>query len=80
MERIIEFLKEYEEVCKNYNISIGACGCCSSPYLCAGTDDYDISHIHFVESENKLRFTYWNGDKTMYDIDIERLEEIVNKG
>lgn len=28
-----EFLKELSELSKKYNIYIGGCGCCGSPYL-----------------------------------------------
>lgn len=82
MEKIISFLKEYEEICKKYDLSIGACGCCDSPYLCGGPyvcDINPIDRIYFDKSENKLRFTYWNGDKAKCSIDIERLEELIKE-
>lgn len=82
MEKIISFLKEYEEICKKYGLYIDACGCCDSPYLCSGPDVHDIKYIeciYFDESENKLRFDYWNGDKLKYGISIERLEELVKE-
>lgn len=34
----IEFLKEYENLCKKYNMGLHGCGCCESPHLidCSG--------------------------------------------
>ena len=31
--RLGNFLKELSHLTKKYNISIGGCGCCGSPYL-----------------------------------------------
>lgn len=31
--RLGNFLKELSDLTKKYNISIGGCGCCGSPYL-----------------------------------------------
>ena len=28
-----EFLIEYEKLCQKYQMGIGSCGCCSSPFL-----------------------------------------------
>ncbi len=33
LERIFDFLGEYEELVKKYGLYIGACGCCGSPWL-----------------------------------------------
>lgn len=33
MERLENFLKELAELTKKYNIAIGGCGCCGSPYI-----------------------------------------------
>jgi hypothetical protein len=33
MQNQEEFLKEFEELIRKYEITIGACGCCSSPWL-----------------------------------------------
>lgn len=85
MERIIEFLKEYEELCKKYDMWISACGCCNSPYLVTRADEgLDIGYINFSDREKKVIFSvsrYENGKSdTEYAVDIEQLKEIVNKG
>lgn len=33
MKEVIEFLKEYEILCKKYHMGFGGCGCCGSSYL-----------------------------------------------
>ena len=48
----IEFLKEYEKLCKKYNMGLHGCGCCESPYLIDGNGekwDYveDLDNINF---------------------------------
>ena len=32
-DRVENFLKELAELTKKYDIAIGGCGCCGSPYL-----------------------------------------------
>jgi len=32
-QRIIEFLKEYERLCRKYRLELAGCGCCGSPYV-----------------------------------------------
>lgn len=41
-----EFLKEYEKLCKKYNMYIGGCGCCGSPWL-HGNSGRDINYVRF---------------------------------
>ena len=31
--KVDNYLKEYEKLCKKYNIGLRGCGCCGSPYL-----------------------------------------------
>ena len=32
-KKILEFLDEYEKLCREYQIIIDSCGCCQSPFL-----------------------------------------------
>lgn len=53
----IEFLKEYEKLCKKYNMGLHGCGCCESPHLidCNGEDwDYveNLDNINFNKNGN----------------------------
>ena len=49
-----EFLNEYEKLCNKYNLSIGACGCCNSPYL--DDDFYTINIGNINYDEGKLSY------------------------
>lgn len=86
MEKVIEFLKEYEELCKKHDMWISACGCCDSPYLVTRVDEeFGIGFIDFSDQEKKVIFTvshYKNGkyDYTKHAVDIEQLEELIKKG
>ena len=42
-QEILDFLEEYRKLCEKYNLSIGACGCCNSPWVVSG-DPY-IGHL-----------------------------------
>ena len=33
IDKLIDFLKEYEALCAKYDTEISSCGCCNSPYL-----------------------------------------------
>jgi hypothetical protein len=47
-ERMEAFLKEYEALCRKYHLSIGACGCCGSPWVTDETDSgiaLDVRHL-----------------------------------
>jgi hypothetical protein len=51
-----EFLKEYEILCKKYNITINSCGCCDSPWLtdsCDGKGDFDKYLEEHIKHLNK---------------------------
>lgn len=51
----IKFLKEYEKLCKKYNMGLIGCGCCESPYLLdysiekEGDFVDDLENINFVD-------------------------------
>lgn len=32
-EEVMEFINEYEKLCRKYKIIIDSCGCCASPYI-----------------------------------------------
>ena len=52
------FLEELTELTKKYNIVIGGCGCCGSPFL------YDL------QGGKKLKDNIWySEDKESYEVD-----------
>lgn len=75
-KRHIEFLKEYEKLCKKYNMGLHGCGCCESPHLidCNGeTWDY-------VENLDNINFNE-NGELTIepFTSSEEKLEDFINR-
>ena len=46
-KQVSDFLKELSELTLKYNIKIGGCGCCGSPYLESVDDDLDINGISY---------------------------------
>lgn len=53
MKEVIEFLKEYELLCKKYHMGFGGCGCCGSSYLIYGDYKY-INSIHYNYNLNEI--------------------------
>lgn len=47
----INFLKEYEKLCKKYNMGLCGCGCCESPYL-VDYNDEKCSYVEYLENIN----------------------------
>ena len=47
MERLENFLKELAELTKKYNIAIGGCGCCGSPYIDCFEEEIDGEKLSF---------------------------------
>ena len=60
MERLENFLKELAELTQKYNIEIGGCGCCGSPYI------YDFERE--IDGEKLC----YNETKQCYELDIVR--------
>ena len=46
-EGLENFLNDLENLCDTYNIYIGGCGCCGSPYLYRIDKDYIGSDLTF---------------------------------
>lgn len=53
-----EFLRELSELTKKHGISIGACGCCGSPFLTEleGDDDHIGAYIVTDEPDNGVKW------------------------
>lgn len=47
------FLKELSELSLKYQISIGGCGCCGSPYLISTDGDTEINGLQHDELQWK---------------------------
>ena len=55
-KEVIEFLKEYEKLCRKYKMGLAGCGCCGSPYLVKDEDYVPILwDIDYLPSMNKVR-------------------------
>ena len=53
-ERYMNFLREYEKLCRKYGVYVGACGCCDSPWIVLAKDETDIDlHIEHLIREYK---------------------------
>lgn len=53
-KRFLEFLDEYDRLCRKYNIMLDSCGHCNSPWLTI-TNKYGIEkHISHLRGEMKL--------------------------
>ena len=83
MDKLIEYLKEYEALCQKYDIEISSCGCCNSPYLTEKFEEVEVENIDFDRKTKKLKFSIKYGDYDYYynklirtNIDIETLEKI----
>lgn len=63
MIKEFEFLKEYEKLCRKYDMALYGCGCCGSPFLGIGLEkesiltwkkcdekDIDFNNVVFSES------------------------------
>ena len=51
--KIDNYLKEYEKLCKKYNIGLCGCGCCGSPYL---YELYTIAVDNVNYKEGRLQY------------------------
>lgn len=65
LERIYNYLCEYEKICNKYDLYVWACGCCKSPSLSNEFEDECNFEIEEIEYEDKnIKFTFIN--KTKY--------------
>jgi len=51
-----EFLNELSKLSEKYNIGIGGCGCCGSPFLYNLEDDIVFDNIEQHPSDGKLEW------------------------
>ena len=72
----IEFLKEYEKLCKKYNMGLHGCGCCESPYLI----DCNGEKWDYVEKLDNIKFNE-NRELTIQPFMglEEKLEDFINR-
>ncbi len=64
-QRFEQFLVEYEALCRKYDLQVGACGCCESPWLQKGENL--AKHIWHLRQNPPWDFT----DDTGEDPDAE---------
>ena len=67
MNKVKQFLKEYELLCQKYKMGLEGCGCCGSPYL-----TYNDKYINEINYNYKLNKIFINGDR-YYHEEEERL-------
>ena len=84
---VLNYLREYEDLCKKYKLTIGGCGCCGSPFIELKNNEDKSYYIQDIELEdNKLKFDikqdfYSNADGTHFykeNVDLEWLESFIN--
>lgn len=81
---VLDYLKEYESLCKKYNLTIDGCGCCGSPFIDnVKFDEDEIYEINEIKLENnKLMFNIKRkySDCFFYksNVDLEWLETFIN--
>lgn len=74
MELIKEFLVKYLELCLKYNVEVGGCGCCGSPYLKYNNDTFvkiDFIDIDNINVNNIEKVLYFDLNNCLYKIDLE---------
>ena len=49
---VINFLKEYQDLCQKYKMGLKGCGCCGSPYLDFDDNYNDVNCINYNNEEN----------------------------
>jgi len=61
LDKIKEFLVEYDKLCQKYHMGLDGCGCCGSPYLIYDenyykNNEYDesIANINYNNVVNKV--------------------------
>jgi hypothetical protein len=56
MDNINEFLQELTKLSQKYNIYIGGCGCCGSPFLMDKTPETTASELIWDDNQYKCDF------------------------
>lgn len=52
-DRLNDFLSELSELTKKYEIAIGGCGCCGSPYITDFKKQYQGDNLEFDDKQQK---------------------------
>ena len=62
-EDVEAFIREYEALCRKYNMYVGACGCCNSPWIVRAWDQKEIEdHIEHLREEASKEYSKINND------------------
>lgn len=88
LERIYNYLCEYEKLCNKYDLYVWACGCCASPSLSNVFEDEYNFKIEEIEYDGKnIKFTFINktkyirkyyGYETIDSMNLKQLKEFVD--
>ena len=83
---VLEYLKEYENLCKKYKLIIDGCGCCGSPFVEIEAKKGVIYSLENIKLQNnKLYFnikqSYYGGEYGEYfykkDVTLKWLEKFI---
>lgn len=84
---ILNYLKEYESLCKKYNFNINGCGCCGSPFIELEDNKNNIYYLENIKLNNNnlifdIRQTSYGDMDGNYlfeaDVNLEWLEHFIN--
>ena len=80
-KKVIEFLREYEKLCRKYGLELAGCGCCGSPWV-AKIEETDLltwrdgfKEIDFAEQEWYQSERFGAGFVLREDGTIEKIEK-----
>ena len=88
LQKIYNYLVEYEKLCNKYGWNIWGCGCCESPLLSNYWDKennfrveeikYDGKKIYFSFVDKTEYIKEYYGYKTIEKMDLKQLKEYID--